>query len=262
MLQILNTDNAGLKFLRVQLFWMANQDNPIWFYFKNLGIIFPLILIVLFFVPKNLIKTYIPFAFIFVITNIIIFQPHDYDNMKIMLYWFLATVILISYFLAILWQKRSIMSRTLFCILVFFSLITGMLSVYRESYSRFQMYDGRGIYVAEKIREITSPADIILTSDQHNHPISTFSGRKIVMGYRGWLWTWGYDYREREKDVMDIYQGSASAKELIKKYGISLIVIGPTEKSQFLANESYFDQNFRLLLRTNDYKVYNAKSIR
>lgn len=258
---IFSSQVSNQSFLRIQFFWMAGNDNPILFWLKNLGLVAPLIFVSLIMAPRKLVLSYVPFASVFVITNILIFQPHDYDNMKIMLYWFLASVILISYLLHVMWQRRSLISRTLFYLSLFFLTITGVLSILRESYTIFQMYDREGLNLAYQVRQITSPGDVILTSDQHNNPITSFAGRSIVMGYRGWLWTWGYDYKERERDVLDIYQGSPNAKELINKYNISLIIIGPTERSQFLANESYFNSNFHLLLRTNNYKVYDAKNI-
>ena len=144
-------------------------------------------------------------------------------------------------------------------IIFFFTISSGILSILYESFSIHLIYDQEGLELAKQVREITSPGDVILTSDQHNHPITSFAGRSVVMGYRGWLWTWGYDYRERERDVLDIYQGVSNTKDLIYKYNISVIVIGPSEKNQFLANESYFDQNFHLLLRTANYKVYDVK---
>lgn len=259
ILWILTSEQITGEFFRVQPFWMAANDNPLWFYFKNLGLVLPLIIIALFIVPKKLRLFYIPFAGLFVITNIFIFQPHDYDNMKIMLYWFLATLVLIAYFLEKLWTKRNLVTRTVFCLCLFFLTITGALSVLRESYTKYLMYDKEGLALAEQLRDITLPGDVILTSDQHNHPITSFSGRPVVMGYRGWLWTWGYDYRQRERDVLDIYQGLPQAKELLEKYNVSLIVIGETEKANFRANEDFFSENFELIFRTLHYKVYDAK---
>ncbi|OGD85701.1 hypothetical protein A2164_01500 [Candidatus Curtissbacteria bacterium RBG_13_35_7] len=261
ILWIISADSLDRNFLNIQFFWMANKDNPLWFYLKNLGLVLPLILLSFFIVPTKLIKTYIPFATIFIVTNIIVFQPHDYDNMKIMLYWFLASLVLISYFLQNLWQERWLISRILFCVLLFFLIITGVLSVFRESYAIYQIYDREGLELANRIRLITSPHDVILTSDQHNHPITSFSGRPIVMGYRGWLWTWGYNYQEREKDISNIYQGKRDMIKLIKKYNIAFIVVGPSERNMFLINDSFLDQEFNTILTTNHYKIYDARRI-
>lgn len=258
---ILISVSQSSNFVRFQFFWLAKDVNIFWFYFKNFGLYLPLLILSFIFLPKKIVKNFIPFAVIFVITNIIIFQPWDYDNVKIMFYFVLGMAILIGYLFAKLWTSKFYFTKIATLILIFFTVASGILSVLYESFSIHQIYDQKGIEVAQEIRNLTKPNDIILTSDQHNHPVTSFSGRFVVMGYRGWLWTWGYDYRERERDVLDIYQGSSNTKELINKYNISLIVVGPSEKSQFLANESFFDQNFHLLLRTDNYKVYDAKNI-
>lgn len=259
--QILSAVDESGNFLRLQFFWLAKSVNPIWFYFKNFGLYLPLFIMSLIFLPRKIFKNSIPFIVIFIITNIFVFQPWDYDNVKIMFYFVIGMAIPISYLFSKIWHNKSYLTKLSTIVLFFFTIASGTLSILYESFSIHQIYDSESIELAEMIKGVTTSSDIILTSDQHNHPITSFSGRPVVMGYRGWLWTWGYDYQQRERDVLDIYQGVSNAKELIDKYNISVIILGPSEKTQFLANESYFDVNFRLLLRTENYKVYDVKNI-
>lgn len=259
MLWIFGSKQVTQSFGRIQLFWMSENENPVVFYLKNIGLVTPLVLTSLFSIKKNQLKNYLPFLAMFVVTNIYVFQPHDYDNMKIMIYWFVASLALISCLLQKVWSK-NVLGKVLVPIFIFFLTISGGLSVFRESYAIYKMYDGTEIEVSEYLRDITDPKAVFLTSDQHNHPITSFTGRPIVMGYRGWLWTWGYDYQSRQKDASEMFQGTASTPTLLKKYGISYVVIGPSEKSTFNANLDYYEKNFKSIFKTGNFQIYDVRT--
>lgn len=258
-LRIIMSGQLSEGFSHFQLFWMSGNEDPIAFYIKNLGILAFLIAISVYKAPKSLLKNYLPFLVIFVITNIYIFQPHDFDNMKIMLYWLAVSLILVSYYIESLWNKRTIF-KVMMPIIIFFTIITGILSLIHESYDIHKLYDKEGISLAEKAKNISGPNEVFLTSTKHNHPITSLSSRQIVMGYRGWLLTWGYNYKERERDVTEIYKGSIKTPSLIKKYDISYIVIGPSEKALFEANTEYFERNYKLIIEENEYKIFDVRT--
>lgn len=236
-------------FFKLQFGWMKDEDNFFWFWLKNLGL-FPLILTVSFIKSSAKIKRfYLPFLALFIISNIFIFQPHDYDNMKIMLYWFLLSAILVADYLVRIKKLVAVL-------LIFLLIFTGMLSVYWESYASYQMFNNEDIILADFVKKNTESKAIFLTSDKHNHPVSTLTGRQILMGYRGWLWTYGIDYRQREKDVLAMFAGGQKAIGLLQKYQVDYIVVGPSELENFSANEDFFRQNFPLFYQSENYKIY------
>ena len=152
------------------------------------------------------------------------------------------------------------MAKSAIIVLIFFTVFSGVLSFTYESFSIYELYNRQGIEFAQKVNSLTHNGSIILTSDQHNHPVTAFSGRNIVMGYRGWLWTWGYNYSQREGDIKNIYTGSQLAPVLLKKYDIAYVVIGPSERNDFLANDEYFDNHYKLVLSLDRYKLFDATS--
>ena len=214
----------------------------------------------LFFLPKKLLTYYLPFLAIFIVSNIFIFQPWDYDNTKVLFYFVIGSSIIVAYVLAIPLASKYYLGKVAVIVLIFFTIFSGILSVIYESFSIYELYNRQGIEFAQKVNSLTQHGSVILTSDQHNHPVTAFSGRNIVMGYRGWLWTWGYNYSQREKDITNIYNGSQFAPGLLKKYKISYVVIGPTERNDFFANDQYFDNHYKLVLSLNNYKLYDATS--
>ena len=111
--------------------------------------------------------------------------------------------------------------------------------------------------MAEKVKSLTKSPAIVLTASNHNHWLPALTGRQIIMGYPGWLWTYGIDYLPRQADVAKMYQGGG---ELLKQYRVDYVVIGPDEKTQGLEiNETYFAANFPLIFDESGYKLFQVK---
>jgi uncharacterized membrane protein len=84
------------------------------------------------------------------------------------------------------------------------------------------------------------------------------SGRRIVMGYPGWMWSQGADTVERERDLRAIFALSPQAPALMKKYGVSYVVIGPNERETMGANLDAYRAGYRTVVRTNTYDVFDV----
>ncbi|MFN7170048.1 MAG: hypothetical protein ACK4NT_02255 [Candidatus Omnitrophota bacterium] len=112
-------------------------------------------------------------------------------------------------------------------ILIFFSTFSGMIDYLYLNRVSFIMADKKAQDVAEWVRKNIPASALILTSDTHNHPVSMLTGRNVVLGYKGWMWSMGFDYGEIEKDVQKIYH--SADLELIRKYKITHIVISHYE---------------------------------
>ncbi|MBI2098053.1 MAG: hypothetical protein HYT49_00095 [Candidatus Wildermuthbacteria bacterium] len=260
ILQFLFLFPEGSQYIRIQLGWMAGKENWLLFWIKNLGLFFLLIPAALWFVDTRLRKQYLAFFALFLLSNIVVFQPYDYDNLKIFIYWFVLNAVIFSTFLVALWKKNifgKIAAPSLGILLVMSSLLDTVSLYLRSSYPLFSKED---IALAETVKNETHAPDIFLTSDKHNNPILALSGRSLVMGYRGWLWSHGIDYKERERDVFAMFQGAPNAKELLKKYKVSYVVIGAAEKKDFAANEIFYSQNYPLFIDENGIKIYKVSN--
>lgn len=81
------------------------------------------------------------------------------------------------------------------------------------------------------------------------------------MGYRGWLWTHGIDYRQREADVINMYEGNDKSLDLIKKYGVDYVLIEQDKISDFHINQGFFISNpeqFSLAYQSPNYLVFEV----
>src|SRR5262249_50864450 len=194
------------SFFRLQFGWMAGKESILWFWFKNLGAHLFVFALALYFSPPRFRTFWSAFLVVFLATNIIIFQPHDFDNMKLMLWSFLISCVGTAVLFAVLRQKYG-WKGIVASLLVGASLsLTGTLSVYRELNLYWLMFSSDDVALANYVREHTPADAVFLTSDKHNHPIPCLAGRRIVMGYRGWLWTHGIDYHSRERGVLEMFE--------------------------------------------------------
>ncbi len=254
---ILPHGSAG--FIKWQFGWMKGGENFFWFWLKNLGIYLPVIILAFLTASRKLKIFYLPFLILFGLANLFIFQPSDFDNMKLMLFWFLLSSVLMADFLGKIWKKFSIKGIPLIIFIFLALTLTGGISVLREGTTRWLMFSNEDIALAKFVRENTVVDSLFLTSDKHNHFAPCLAGRKIIMGYRGWLWTHGINYQEREKDVALMFSGGERAKELLQKYKINFAVIGPSEKTDFGANEDFYDKNFPVLIKIGETKIYQIQ---
>ncbi len=250
--------------LHFKIGWMAGPEGPIIFWLKNAGLFLPLFLAsVVYALRKEKIMAQIGLGalLIFLIPNLIIFQAWDFDNSKILVYWLLLGSILVSWFLFKTLGQKGVWGKTLLIILVFFLSFSGFLEVFRVFFprvSQYRIFDNYDLEAAEFVKAKTDPKSIFLTGTYHNQFV-VLTGRRLFMGFPGWLWSYGVKYQQREQDGKTIYRGGLMASALLKVYGINYIVIGNFEKEQMGANEAFFKQNFPLVFQNQSFRIYAVK---
>jgi hypothetical protein len=103
------------------------------------------------------------------------------------------------------------------------------------------------------IREQTPPEAVILTTPTYNTPVF-LTGRRVFMGYAGFLWANGLPFTERDRDLRAIYAGAPDAEDLLQRGGISYIVLGPQERREVEPNETYLAQ-FPVVAEIGEYRL-------
>jgi hypothetical protein len=95
-------------------------------------------------------------------------------------------------------------------------------------------------------------------ADEHNSPISTLTGRRVLIGYPGWLWTYGLpDWQSKGADNKLILAGDASTPDLVKKYHVDFVMIGPQEIGHG-ASKAYWDEHGARVYERGGYTVYRT----
>jgi hypothetical protein len=255
--------------IRTQLFkpldklWEAGDANPLLFWMVNAGILI-LLLIAALLVRKVTSSRqalfYSPFALWFFIPNLVALAPWTWDNIKVLVYWSLASAPFVAAALAYLFTRRFIVVRGLAAALLIGLTFSGALDVARalSPAENVQIFGQAELEVAALLREKTPPRALILHAPIHNSVVA-LSGRRSAMGYPGHLWTHGLDYAQRELDVKTIYKGGSQMTEPLYRLGVDYVIVGPTERAELGADETYFGNLYPVAIDHAGYRVYQVR---
>lgn len=256
--------------------WDSGEQNFILFWIKNTGLFFPILFLGIYLaftkskIEESKKKTqhsalsaqhlqfYLPFLFCFVVSNVMRLAPWQWDNIKVLIYWFVGSLPFAAIALVWLFNKNNLLK--IFAVGCFIILIfSGALDVYHAASRqiRIGIFSADDIRIAERIKELTAPQSLFANSPSFVNSPVVLSGRRSVMRYVGHLNSYGIDYKEREEDLRKIYGGNSTAEILIKKYGIEYIIVTPEEKRWTNVNEEYL-KKFRLVAQSGENKVYKV----
>jgi hypothetical protein len=245
------------KFLAWQPGWDHADHSLLWFWFVNTGLFIPLLLAALlwrrFGVSRLLAVFYAPFFIWFVVPNLLKLSPWIWDNIKLLFYWYVASVPLVAFVLARLWQERVLRRWITGAVLVTLTL-SGALDILRgiTPATRFQEFTRDGISMAEMMRVVTPPRALVLHAPEWNSPVF-LTGRRSLLGFPGWIWSRGLDTTQRDRDIHAIYSGAPDAAALLEKYHVDYVLLGPSER--FLpANQEFWNRCSRLA-QIGDYQL-------
>jgi hypothetical protein len=241
--------------------WMSGTDAPPWFWFKNTGLFWPLLLLALLspLALRGRSRLVIaPFSVVFLVANLIKFQPWDWDNSKLLVFWYMASAVAVGGLLVRL--ARSHVLGGVLAVAIWLSLVaSGALSLMQflpPQGPAYVWFSREEVQLAAQVRQQTPPRSIFVTGQEPNNPIADLAGRSVLMSYPGWLWSHGINYAQRESDIARIYKGGPEAAALLSYYHADYIVIGPAERAAIRPNIDYFNAQFRLLLHTPNYDIY------
>ena len=243
-------------FVQWIMFWLHTWGAMIplavfgWFILKKK---FPLLIQIFF----------LSFFIIFIFGNLFLIQPIPWDNSKLFFWAYFGFSALAASALLWCWKKKFI-GKILAIILTFILISTGTLELIRLqriSHNQIQETSADDIQLGLQIRAKTDPLAIFLTDTSHNHFVMVWGNRPILMGYTAWVLNFGFLYQQREKDIYTMYQGGLLADDLLKKYKVSYVVIGPGEIYNMHANENYFSSKFPIAFQNQSYRIYDVRKI-
>ncbi len=271
--------------------WDKGKLNVVWFWLKNTGAFIPLLIFGLWIIfnaaaqkEKTLAsgeseiisdkfkskKTvyhlpftiyhlyfYLPFLFCFLIANLFKLAPWEWDNIKVLIYWFVGSLPLVALVLAELWNRDKTLKIVAAVCLIALTF-SGALDVWRtiSGQINYNVFSRDSVAIAEQIKSKTAPKALFLNAPTYNSAV-VLSGRRSLMRYSGHLSSYGIDYGERENDVKKIYAGDATADILLRKYNIEYVIVSPEERSNLTVNEAFFSR-FPVVAESGQYRTYKV----
>ncbi|MCI0347403.1 MAG: hypothetical protein L0221_18495 [Chloroflexi bacterium] len=257
---------GALAHTHFALGWEAGRDPWPWFWIKNLGLFAPLLVLAFWkrrVVPPRVRRFLFGFMGIFVVVNVVAFQPWTWDNHKVLVYWFLATTILVAGLLAWAWRRwRAVLPRVGLVAAVLTMTMSGLFEDVGTflGQSRYPMLSPQDIALAEQVREATPPDALFVVGMDNHEPISMLTGRQLFVGYPNWLWTEGLPYELRAAVVAQMYRDLANASPLFATYEIDFIAVGPIERRAFGADDAALRARYPIVARTAEWAVFDVRS--
>lgn len=260
--------------VRVMIGWMApgaDQSWP-WFWLRNVGLLLPIFAALSLFggAPQRLRRLTAPLWLWFVVPNIVAFHPAEWNNTKYFLYWQLAGSLLVASWLARLLQHRAARSpaprlalRVGAAALVVVMVSAGALDTLRsmQRSTAIPWADADDLAAAAWLRDHTDADAVVVHGMVNDSAISSIGGRRAVSGYVGWTHDLGLaDWDDRWYDTRAILAGGEDALALVERYGVDVVVIGPVEREQHDASDTFWSEQASLAFRAGEYRLYRVPS--
>ena len=229
------------------------------YWFQNLGLHILFIPLAFILAKGNARKILLYFLGLFILGNLVQFSPEIAANHKFFNYFMIIGVMFSSYFLVVLWNKKSYLKP--FVLIFVFSLIfSGIIDI-------FPIFNDHKISLSDYpvnkdvswIMRNTSPDSIFLNT-QYLYDNASLAGRKIFLGWPYFAWSQGYDTLTRDnlrKEMLSTNDLKFFCANAIK-YNIDYIEVNNSYQ-EFKVNSTFFKNNF-VNIYENEIKAFNIYS--
>ncbi len=255
------------QFLRFGFNWVNHTDPYLWFWLKNWGITAVFAVPAILWAKGTQKKFLLGAAVIFVIAELVIFQPNEYDNNKLFFVVYMLLVIAVSDYLLMIYGKlRSISGiKVLAATVVFFAVCSGVLTIGREykSGGEYHAFTKSDVEFAQFVKDNTEPGSVFASGNQHWNPVCVLAGRNVYAGSELYIYFHGYQSEMKKRyDILEKIYKSKSAESLEHNLKdapeIDYILITNNEKNTYNITESAFSQQKKVYDR-NGISLYKVK---
>ena len=211
-----------------------------------------------------------PFWVVFLIANVIVTQPWNWDNTKLLSYWYLGAALPVAWLLS---AGRRVWTRVLAGVAVVTLVLAGALTldvgfVGQSNLSGSPPTGASAGFatpaaqlVAAVVAAKTPAHAVFLTEGQPNDPVTTLAGRSAMLAYDGWLWSYGQPLTRRYEAAAAIYRGCQRGRPcrlgaLLRRYRVSYIEFEPGDYNSLRVDEGWFRaQHLPVLVDEGGYLI-------
>ena len=224
--------------------------------------------------PPALLRSVLPLMAVFAVANVVVFQTWDWDNTKLLAYWYLGGALLLGA-LVVAWVRRGGLRAFAAALMLTITLLSGVLVSLRylpwtpqdptQPFGRYTWASADDRSLAAQV-ERTTPRDAVFLTDQRpNDPVLTLAGRRAVLGYTGWVYSYGTDPAGRSQDVITMYRGcggatgDCAALRLLQQYGVSFVEVTSGDDVTMQADLGWWARSFPVAARAGATVVYDVR---
>ena len=257
--------NGNEQFLRFHLDWVnAGADNWLWFWLKNVGPILIVIPFSFLFADSDHQAAVSPAVLIFILCELIVFQPNVYDNNKLLYVSFALFCMITADFLFDVGEKiRSHALRAvLLSLFLVLSVNAAVFSLGREILSgtptyAYRLFSKHDTAAADYVLHETESDALFLTANNHNNAVAALTGRNVYCGCPSYLFYHGLDYTERMDESRKLLTDGDFFARRHAELGIDYVYIGAYERA-LGCTEEYFALNFPVVFSSGDVAIYKT----
>jgi len=254
----LKTEKSFVSFLPI---WECKIKQfgvfaPIVCWWRGLGI-FAAISLVFGWASANIyqIKLYIPSMVVFLVANFVRYQPWELDNTKVFYAaWIPIALPFVSQFLNCVIRKKKI--SFIAVVLIIISIMSSSMHLFACLLSPTKIFSKNDISFGLWIAENTPLNSLTMSSDSHNHPVSTIAGRMMFQGYGGWLISHGLEYWKHESFRKTLCSSPYMIDEF-KSNGINYMISLNNEYPEF--ESITHNKNWVKVFNQSGYSIWKFK---
>ena len=254
------------QFLRYHFDWVnVGKENWLWFWLKNVGPLFVLIPPAYVLSDKKMRAAVSPAVLIFLLCELIAFQPNVYDNNKLLYVSYALFCIPSADLVVRAAEKIRIRSVRALALFLFLLLCTNAaaFTLAREVVSgterrAIKLFSASDAAAAEYIKDYTAPDALFLTASNHNNAVAALTGRNVLCGSPSYLFYHGTDYVPRLELAGKLLSDSVSFEWMHEELGIDYVYIGDYERGLPGCCVSYFDENYPTVFQSGNVTIYKT----
>lgn len=227
----------------------------LWWYGLGAFIVIALIHVPLVISKKQLIY-YAPSLAVFLLSNIIWYQPWGLDNTKV---FNAAFIPLASIGIATFLTKLHLFGKygdTIATLLFVYCTVSGMLACFAIGKNSYPVWDRREqpYEIARFVIQHTPPDAVWITDSGHTNPVITLAGRQTLVGYKGWLISHNLDDGPRSRTIQRLTWRPDYTDE-VDKYNVSYIGIRKgVDEVKFSPNLKL--GNWKIVYQSSQFTAY------
>lgn len=254
--------SEGANFLRMHWNWANEGDNYFWFYIKNIGLVYLLLVPAFLHASKKQRWLYGGGLAILALAECVVFQPNNYDNNKLLFIWHMLGCMLAAGLLceiaASLWHSRGRYGRAaagaLLAGAAFLGTFSGLLTLGREAVSQYEQFSADGVAAAAYVDEHAAPDAVFLTGTHHLNPVASLAGRQILCGSGSYVYFHGMHYAAQAEAVRALYEAPDEAT--LAEWGIDYVCISGWERADYAVDEGFYAARYPVWYQGGGYIIY------
>jgi len=210
-------------------------------------------------------KLYFCFWLIWIIGNVIQFQPWDKDNTKLFIVWTMACAGVCAMVINKIWRAPLLLSKLLVIAILISLMLSGSMMLYRESTLWWQWMDQHDREFGEWVAVNTDPDAVFIVNDSHINPVTNLGGRTALVNMAGWVQSHGYpNMWGRYSDLRTMLSAPARSFNLFKNYDISYVVYDWHLNNKYQVDAEFFQQSplVDMVFHSTKYTIYDVTKLR